>query len=130
MQISKANVTRSRCTKIPFDLQDIGQPRYGIRGMSVSGENQHNFGHFQISSSELSDLLARHDPLGLMGIGCPPDEYSPEARVILHRLHQAKSVELLRKIIHEEFVKMFTAEMVGDESRYEAIALEVWRHRR
>lgn len=80
-----------------------------------------------ISQEALEQLLARHDPMGLIEIGLPDDEYRPEAQTILPRLGEASSPADLRGIVHEEFVKMFFAELAGEESDYEEIARELWK---
>ena len=80
-----------------------------------------------ISQEALEQLLARHDPMGLIEIGLPDDEYRPEAQAILPRLREASSPADLRGIVHEEFVRMFFAELAGKESDYEQIAQELWR---
>ena len=81
---------------------------------------------YRVSHRELLELLARHDPMGLIKIGLPDDEYSPEARAILPRLDEANSPADLRRIVHEEFVRMFSEELAGEESDYEKIAQEIW----
>ena len=75
---------------------------------------------------DLIDLLARHDPIGLIAIGCPRDEYNPEASTILARLEEADSVEHLQRIIYEEFVSWFFEEIAGTYSDYEDLSREAW----
>lgn len=54
-------------------------------------------------------LFARHDPLHLISIGAPADEYAHEVRRILSRSHEASDESQLRRILHEEFVRCFSA---------------------
>ena len=76
---------------------------------------------------ELTELLYRHDPVGLAEIGAPEDEYWPEVEGLLPRLNQATSQEVLRQIIHSVFLQKFEAEETcGPESAYEEIAREIW----
>ena len=75
---------------------------------------------------ELLDLMARHDPIGLVKIGAPDDEYSPEVERILPRLGDAGSVEDLERIIHEVFVLMFDERLARTPQHYRDIALEIW----
>jgi hypothetical protein len=75
----------------------------------------------------LTALLYRHDPMGLAAAGCPKDEYEPEVGTIIPRLQEAKSVEDVRRIVHEEFLHWFDGkEMAGPESAYSAIAQDIW----
>lgn len=76
--------------------------------------------------SELLSLFARHDPIGLVRIGAPDDEYSPEVKRILPRLEEAHSVEDLERIIHEVFVSMFDERLARYPEHYRDVALEAW----
>jgi hypothetical protein len=80
------------------------------------------------------DILQRHDPIGVGLIAL--DEYSPETDTIVLRLHEAKSVASLRRIIWEEFVWWFSNSGdweqkladndAGPEENYTEIAREIW----
>ncbi|EHR63746.1 hypothetical protein SaccyDRAFT_4951 [Saccharomonospora cyanea NA-134] len=76
--------------------------------------------------AEIEALLFRHDPIGL-NFEDNTDEYRSEAETIALRLPEASSVADVRRMAHEEFVRWFDAELAGPESRYTAIAQEVWR---
>jgi hypothetical protein len=75
--------------------------------------------------AELEALLYRHDPIGI-AFGDNPDEYSPEAGSIVPRLQGVGTVEDVRRIVHEEFVRWFDADTAGPASRYQAVAQEIW----
>lgn len=47
------------------------------------------------------------DPIGLLGMGCPGDEYSPEIGTIVPRVSKASTAGEVRRILHEEFVRWF-----------------------
>jgi hypothetical protein len=87
----------------------------------VSTEHPHQQLH-----SELLSLFARHDPVGLVKIGAPDDEYSPEVERILARMGEAHSVEDLGRIIHEVFISMFDERLARSPEHYRDIALEAW----
>jgi len=71
-------------------------------------------------------LLFRHDPGGI-NFGENLDEYHAEAQTIMLRLHEAHSVEDVRRITHEEFVRWFDADFAGPAARYQSrIAQEIW----
>lgn len=59
------------------------------------------------------EILNREDPIGLIGIGAPADEYDPELREILPKVKECKSVESLVTMIHAVFVKWFDKETAG-----------------
>jgi hypothetical protein len=79
---------------------------------------------------ELLQLLAHHDPVGLLAIGAPKDEYEPEVGTILPRLvalaqSGSNSVPAIRKVIYEEFSRWFGSDIAGPEERYHSIAEEL-----
>ncbi len=86
---------------------------------------------------EVASILCRHDPVGICLPDVNPDEYEPEVDTILPRLQDAVSVEDVRRIIYEEFLRWFssrrdtgpsawTCKFVGPEDRYDEIASEIW----
>ncbi|EME50520.1 hypothetical protein [Amycolatopsis decaplanina] len=76
--------------------------------------------------ASLEDLLFRHDPIGI-GFGDDTDEYQPEAESIALRLPEAVSELDLQRIVHEEFVRWFDADIAGTADRFVTIAREIWR---
>jgi hypothetical protein len=52
-------------------------------------------------------IISESDPVNLLCIGAPPDEYEPEARTIYPRLRGAQSVKDVRQIVEEEFGHWF-----------------------
>ena len=75
--------------------------------------------------AEVERLLYRHDPVGI-NFGDNADEYRPEAESIVARLPLAGSVDDVRRLVHEEFVRWFDHDTAGPAGRYEQIAREVW----
>ena len=74
---------------------------------------------------EIEALLFRHDPIGI-NFGGNADEYRPEAETIALRPPEARSVEDVRRITHEEFVKWFGHDTAGDQPRYASVARDIW----
>jgi hypothetical protein len=66
------------------------------------------------------------NPIGLLALGCPADEYSAEVGTIVPRVSKASDTAEVRRIIHEEFVRWFDASMAGPETAYESLASRVW----
>ncbi|MCX9011405.1 MAG: hypothetical protein OIN66_09820 [Candidatus Methanoperedens sp.] len=74
---------------------------------------------------EVLQILFRNDPIGI-NFEINTDEYEPEVSTILPRLIEAHSVEDLQKIIHQEFIRWFSADIAGSRAKYARIAQEVW----
>jgi len=77
--------------------------------------------------TDVSHLLREADPLGLIAIGAPDDEYDPEVSTILPRLREAKAAVDVQRIVHEEFVRWFGADLVGPLTDYAEVAEKMWR---
>lgn len=76
---------------------------------------------------DVAALLFRHDPVRI-NFEDNSDEYEPETGTILPRLRNCRSAEDVRKVVHEEFVRWFDADIAGPEEHYTAIAAEIWEH--
>lgn len=75
----------------------------------------------------LSELLYRHDPVGLAVLGAPKDEYESEVSTIIPKLKFATGPDDVRRIVHQEFLHWFGDEQTaGPESAYDAIGCEIW----
>lgn len=75
----------------------------------------------------LTELLYRHDPIGLAAAGAPKDEYKSEVSTIIPRLKHATGPDNVRRILPEEFLRWFEDEQTaGPESAYNDIACEIW----
>jgi hypothetical protein len=66
------------------------------------------------------------DPIGLLAMGVPRDEYSPEIGTIAPRVSRAASADGVRQILYEEFVRWFDAGIAGPEEAYGAPAQQIW----
>jgi hypothetical protein len=73
----------------------------------------------------VSAILFRHDPIGV-DFATNIDEYDPETRAILPRLHSCKTVTDVQIVLHEEFVRWFAPHLAGPAARYSDAAEEVW----
>ena len=77
--------------------------------------------------TEVAQLLREADPIRLITIGAPDDEYDPEVSTILPRLREAHAVANVQQIIHEEFVHWFDADIAGPITHYAEVAEKIWR---
>ncbi len=66
------------------------------------------------------------DPVGLLHIGAPSDEYSPEVGTIVPRLASAVRLDDVAAVLHEEFVRWFGAGIAGPRERSEMLARPIW----
>jgi hypothetical protein len=74
----------------------------------------------------VSALLFRHDPIGI-NFGDNTDEYECEVETILPLLRNCNSAKALVRVVHEEFVRWFDADIAGPPGRYQEIASEIWK---
>jgi hypothetical protein len=74
----------------------------------------------------MAALLFRHDPIGI-DYETNADEYEPEARTILPRLRDCHSEADVTRVVHQEFVRWFSADDAGPLERYEQIGRELWQ---
>jgi hypothetical protein len=77
--------------------------------------------------SAVSRIVAQADPINLLALGAPGDEYDGEVEAILPRLATARSVEEVRSIVRGEFVRRFGEDVAGPPERYETAAGGIWR---
>ncbi len=75
---------------------------------------------------DVSRLVREADPIGLIAMGAPSDEYDPEVSTILPRLRDATSADDLQRIIHEEFVYWFSTEVAGPLEVYTVLSAKIW----
>jgi len=77
--------------------------------------------------THVSRLVREVDPIGLIAIGAPMDEYDVEVSTILPRLREATSARDVQRTIHEEFVHWFGAEIAGPPEIYATVSEEIWK---
>ena len=78
----------------------------------------------------LTQLFAKHDPVGLIRMGAPVDEYEPEAKELVDVLSRspASSADELTERVYGVFLWLFGLPgLVGPRDLYEPIATEIWR---
>ena len=76
--------------------------------------------------AEVRAILNRHDPVYLIALGCPEDEYEPEVGTILPRLKEASDVVGVQNVLREEFVGWFGEVGMFTFEQFEPVAVEVW----
>lgn len=92
---------------------------------AASRERERQLAGQEDAVQTIEALLFRHDPIGI-NFEDNLDEYRAEAQTITLRRSEARSVEDVRRIAHEEFVRWFTVDIAGPDERYQNIAEEIW----
>ena len=109
----------SDCERLELD------PRDGAPGL-MGGVGETVKAAYGPLYTEVSRLLREADPIRLIVIGAPDDEYDPEVSTILPRLCEAKSPDDVQRIVHEEFAHWFGAEIAGSAAQYAAVSKNIW----
>lgn len=88
---------------------------------------------FHEDTEKLFDLVKKeinkHDPIGLLWIGAPDDEYHPEIPGIVHAVQIASSLGNLKNRIWKVFTDWFGDKTAGPEDRYRDLAKDLWKIR-
>lgn len=61
----------------------------------------------QILFKKIRRIINKYDPIKLISIGCPKDEYDPEIKLILNDLSKCKSIKEINNLVYNIFVEMF-----------------------
>jgi hypothetical protein len=72
----------------------------------------------------VKEVIDKWDPIGLLGLGCPDDEYDPEIADIVRLLINIKSVNELAEGINEVFIKWFGEDLTIEKCF--PVALKIW----
>jgi hypothetical protein len=71
--------------------------------------------------------IATADPINLLALGAPGDEYDQEVAVILPQLQAARNQDEVCTIVRDEFVRRFGDDVAGPPERYTLAAAAIWR---
>lgn len=55
----------------------------------------------------VKSVVDKADPIGLLGMCCPADEYDSEIEIIFARIRKGMSAGEIAKVIHAVFLEMF-----------------------
>ena len=73
----------------------------------------------------VKQAIDRADPIGLLAIGCPDDEYDPEIDRVMGYAMAYSDPRQLGGRIHQTFVEMFDERIAGPPEVYDHIAEEI-----
>jgi hypothetical protein len=71
--------------------------------------------------------IAKADPIRLLQLGAPGDEYDQEVSAILPELSSASSEEDVCRIVRAEFARRFGEDIAGPPERYIEASASIWR---
>ena len=66
------------------------------------------------------------DPIRLLAIGAPDDEYESEIQEIVSRLGACTNLEEVQTLVHEVFVAWFDGCIAGSKQHYRTLAYTIW----
>ena len=76
---------------------------------------------------KIEQILVKHDPVKLIKMGAPTDEYDSEAQMIWERTTRHFSQDKIHEIIYEIFLEQFDGKksIIGESEKYKPIACEI-----
>ena len=72
-------------------------------------------------------IINRHDPVGLLKMGAPTDEYDSELKRIIPLLSEVGSRDELHEKVYQLFVEMFRPATVGSKAQYAGLSEELYQ---
>lgn len=76
-----------------------------------------------VNFNEIKRVINEWDPIGLLAMECPEDEYHPEIADIAKRLKEIHSVEEAARMIKQVFLEWFGEEVKLEECYAAAIKI-------
>jgi hypothetical protein len=81
---------------------------------------------YQVLVAAVESAINDADPIGLLKLGAPPDEYSSEIGTILPCVAKVERLEQVADVLHTEFLRWFGEGTAGPREAYEAPAQRIW----
>lgn len=75
----------------------------------------------------IKSAVNKADPIGLLGMCCPADEYDSEVEMIFARIRKGMPADEIANIIHAVFFEMFSESIdtkLCDTMAYEMLSLD------
>lgn len=76
--------------------------------------------------ADLREVLNHHDPIRLLAVGAPEDEYDLERSVIGAKLVHCCSVDDVQTMVYDVFCEYFGADTAGARDSYVPLAEHLW----
>jgi hypothetical protein len=110
-------------TQDNFDRQlteSMKDPLFALDLDSVKSKHESKF-------MELRTIINRHDPIGLLDIGAPDDEYESEVKTIIVQLDSDLTEQQVHDLVYQEFLRWFDDESTaGPKDAYEDLAKDIY----
>ncbi len=75
---------------------------------------------------ELRTIINQHDPISLLDIGAPEDEYESEVKTIIVQLKDDMTQQQVHDLIYQEFLRWFDDESTaGPKESYKKLAIDI-----
>ena len=69
---------------------------------------------YQVLVEAVERAINQADPIGLLEIGAPSDEYAPEIGTIVPRVVSARQLDEVTAVLHEEFLRGPAGDLVAE----------------
>jgi hypothetical protein len=74
----------------------------------------------------VKEIINREDPINLLHLDAPKDEYGSEIQTIAAGIRKCTSIEGIQKLIYATFKDSFGVDVAGEISWYSKIAYEIF----
>ena len=99
---------------MPAQLNTIGKSPKGNRkidfqpGLCYTEYRKSTlYGEVQMTKKKIKSVVNKADPMGLLEMQCPEDEYAPEIERIFARTRKGMTADEIAQVIHAVFLEMF-----------------------
>lgn len=80
------------------------------------------------SFNELRTIINQHDPIGLIDLGAPDDEYESEVKTIIVQLDKEMTEQQVHDLVYNEFLRWFNeASTAGSKDAYKELSNEIYK---
>lgn len=76
---------------------------------------------------ETRKIMNKYDPIHLLQMGCPKDEYNPEIQEIIKHKKKVKNSKEMHNLVYNTFVKMFDKKIAGPKKNCQHLSRELHR---
>lgn len=70
--------------------------------------------------------ITKVDPIGLISMGAPKDEYDSEVEQIVSEINSCRNVKDLEELMYKTFVRMFDERLAGPKEIYRSLAFRIF----
>lgn len=83
-----------------------------------------------MSKKSLTDLVRKEinkaNPVGLISMGAPKDEYDSEVEQIVSKINSCKNEKDLQELIYKTFVRLFDERLAGPKEIYRSLSFRIF----